>query len=104
MKNKYNYKYINKEVDVNSTLIEVIEGMNPMNFRNCLLILKKKFGVQYNIICDVMGVSNSVVKNIIFQGTTEGVISKERLAESILMLQLFYLGEDFMNVEVEVEE
>lgn len=95
------YKYTNKKVDVNSTLIEIIEGMNPTNFMDCVTILKKKFGVQYNIICDVMGVSHSVLKKSIFQGTTEGVISEERLAEGILMLQLFYLGEEFMNVEVE---
>lgn len=100
---RYKYKYINKEVDVNSTLIEVIQGMNQSNFMDCVLILKKKFGVQYNIICDVMGVSHSVLKKSISLGTIEGVVSEQRLAEGILMMQLFYLGEDYMNVEIEVE-
>lgn len=95
---RYKYKYTNKEVDVNSTLIEVIQGMNPSNFMDCVLILKKKFGVQYNIMCDVMGVSHSVLKKSISLGTTEGVISEQRLTEGILMLQMFYLGEDYMNV------
>ncbi len=96
-------KYPNKDIDVNSTLIEVIEGMNPNNFVDAVRILKKKFGVQYNVMCSILGVSPSVIKTCISFGTTAGVISEERLAEGILTLQLFYLGKDYINVEKEAE-
>lgn len=100
---KYNYKYTNKEIDANSTLIEVIQGINQNNFVDAVRILKKKFGVQYNVMCDVLGVSPSVIKTCILYGTTERVISEERLAEGILILQRFYLGEDYISIEKEAE-
>lgn len=91
----------NMDIDMNSSLPEVIVGMGKNNIVDCIKILKVKYGVSYKHIATIMGISPSALRTAINYDTFEGVIRENKLIEGILRLQDVYLQDFFCIIEEE---
>lgn len=111
MKNINNYEprvrytlHENMNIDVNSSLLEVIVGMGKINAVDCIRILKVKYGISFNHIARIMGVSPCTIRVALKHETFDYVLKEEKLVEGILRLQDVYLQDYFVEIEVEGEK
>lgn len=95
---------INKEVDVNMSFAELIANMNYDTAIYSIKILKKKWGISYQHIAGIMGISPSAIKIAIKNDTFEYVVKQEKVLFGILELQYFYLQDTYFEIEVEDTE
>lgn len=84
-----------RELNVNMSFQEVISGMGFHNGVDAVKILKSVYGISYDKIARVMGLSPATLRGAVKLGTFESYVSEKRVCDGIEDLQLFYLGYTF---------
>ncbi|WP_404989343.1 hypothetical protein [Clostridium culturomicium] len=92
----------NNNIDVNSSLVEMIAGLGLGNFLEVVTLLKGVYGISYIHLSKVMNIRPSALRTAISHGYIDGIISEKKVVDGILTLQLLYLKDTFAQVE-EVE-
>lgn len=87
---KTNYEV--KELNVNMSLVEVIQGLEQGNIVDGIKIMKVVFGVSYSRIAEMMGINKVALMNGVKLETFDGVIKKSKVLKGIEQLQGLYLG------------
>lgn len=91
----------NLDINVNSTLFEIVSGMSERNVLEGVKLLHIVYGIQYKFISKVMGISENSLNMAKKFGTFDGVVKDQRLLKGVLELKMHYLGEDFTYFEEE---
>lgn len=92
----------NMNLDVNSTLEELIKGIGPRNSVDVLKLLKEVYFISYTGMAQVMGVSGVTIRIGINHGSFDGVLCDEKLEDALLNLQYHFTRDTFAEV-TEVE-
>lgn len=89
----------NLNINVNSTLFEIVSGMSERNALEGIKLLHVVYGIQYKFISKVMGISENSLNMAKKFGTFDGVVKEQRLLKGVLELKVHYLGQDFTYFE-----
>lgn len=92
----------NMNLDVNSTLEELIKGIGPKNAVDVLRLLKEVYFVSYKGMAQTMEINPVTIRVAINQGSFDGVLCDEKLEDGLLNLQYYFFRDTFAEV-TEVE-
>ena len=84
-----------RELSVNMSFQEVLSGMGFNNGVDAVKILKVVYGISYDKIARIMGISPATLRGAVNLGTFESNVSENRVSDGIENLQIFYLGDTF---------
>lgn len=89
----------NININVNSTLFEIVSGMSERNALEGIKLLHIVYGIPYKHMAKVMGISRNAIGIAKKHGTFDYAVKEERLLKGILELKVHYLGQDFTYFE-----
>lgn len=84
-----------RDLSVNMSFQEVLSGMGFNNGVDAVKILKVVYGISYDKIARIMGISPATLRGAVKLGTFESYVSENRVCDGIENLQIFYLGDTF---------
>lgn len=84
-----------RELNVNMSFYEVLSGMGFNNGVEAVKILKSVFGISYDKIARIMGISPATLRGAVKLGTFESYVSENRVCDGIENLQIHYLSDSF---------
>nr|DAH73152.1 MAG TPA: Protein of unknown function (DUF739) [Caudoviricetes sp.] len=93
-----------RELNINMSFYDVIKGLGVNNAYEGIKILKVKYGISYERIAGVMGISAGLLRTVMSAGSFETLVSEQRLASAIEDIQIFYLGDTFAEYHYKEKE